>query len=186
MAVYHMHHIIPKHAGGTDVRENLVKLTIEEHALAHKKLWEDNQNPYDYLAWKALLGLMNKEQIMKEIYRLNGKRNRLNGHMSRVGKSITPEERTKRCKASAEVNRKNKTNAFFDPVHKKRISSLGGKTQGKINAQNGHLKRIAQLPRNRNPKFWVTNGIDNIMLDVGIDIPDGYRNGKTQRKRETL
>ena len=27
-----MHHIIPKHAGGTDVRENLVKLTIEEHA----------------------------------------------------------------------------------------------------------------------------------------------------------
>ena len=83
-----------------------------------------------------------------------------------------------------QINRKNKTNAFFDPVHKKRISSLGGKTQGKINAQNGHLKRIAQLPRNRNPKFCLTYGIDNIKLDVGIDIPDGYRNGKTQRKTE--
>ena len=33
--VYHKHHIIPKHIGGTDDPSNLVDLTIEEHAEAN-------------------------------------------------------------------------------------------------------------------------------------------------------
>jgi len=33
----HIHHIIPKHMGGTDEESNLVELTVEEHAEAHKK-----------------------------------------------------------------------------------------------------------------------------------------------------
>ena len=37
---YHRHHIIPKHMGGGDNKENLVYLTPEEHALAHLKLYE--------------------------------------------------------------------------------------------------------------------------------------------------
>jgi uncharacterized Ntn-hydrolase superfamily protein len=36
----HKHHIIPKHSGGTDDEDNLVYLTIEEHANEHKKLYE--------------------------------------------------------------------------------------------------------------------------------------------------
>ena len=36
----HKHHIIPRHAGGTDDPLNLVELTVEEHALAHKLLYE--------------------------------------------------------------------------------------------------------------------------------------------------
>ena len=35
--IYHNHHILPKHMGGTDDPENIIKLTIEEHAEAHKK-----------------------------------------------------------------------------------------------------------------------------------------------------
>jgi hypothetical protein len=30
--IYHKHHIIPKHMGGTDDLSNIAKLTIEEHA----------------------------------------------------------------------------------------------------------------------------------------------------------
>lgn len=37
---YHRHHIIPRHAGGTDDPSNLVELTVEEHAEAHRILWE--------------------------------------------------------------------------------------------------------------------------------------------------
>ena len=36
----HEHHIIPKYAGGTDSPDNLIKLTVEEHAEAHRKLYE--------------------------------------------------------------------------------------------------------------------------------------------------
>ena len=38
--IYHNHHIIPKHMGGSYDPSNLVRLTIEEHAEAHKTLYE--------------------------------------------------------------------------------------------------------------------------------------------------
>jgi len=50
----HKHHIIPKHAGGTNDPSNLVFLTVEEHAEAHKKLWEQYDRWQDYVAWKTL------------------------------------------------------------------------------------------------------------------------------------
>ena len=33
----HKHHIIPRHMGGTDDPSNLIELTIEEHAEAHRR-----------------------------------------------------------------------------------------------------------------------------------------------------
>ena len=38
----HKHHIIPKHEGGTDNPENIVYLSVSEHAEAHKELYEKN------------------------------------------------------------------------------------------------------------------------------------------------
>lgn len=54
--IYHKHHIIPKHIGGKDDPENLVELTIEEHAEAHKKLFEKYGKIEDKIAWLALSG----------------------------------------------------------------------------------------------------------------------------------
>ena len=45
----HTHHIIPKHAGGTDDPSNLVQLTVEEHAQAHKELFEKYGITYESL-----------------------------------------------------------------------------------------------------------------------------------------
>lgn len=54
--IYHWHHIVPKHAGGTDHPSNLVKLTIQEHAEAHRLLWEQYGRLEDKMAWKLLAG----------------------------------------------------------------------------------------------------------------------------------
>ena len=64
MTIYHKHHIIPKHMGGTDDPSNLVELTVEEHALAHKKLYERYNKPEDFAAWQGLSGMMGKEEII--------------------------------------------------------------------------------------------------------------------------
>jgi hypothetical protein len=64
MKILHRHHIIPKHAGGTDEEENLVLLTIEEHAEAHRLLFEEYGRPEDYLAWKGLAGCVGKDDII--------------------------------------------------------------------------------------------------------------------------
>lgn len=52
----HRHHIIPRHAGGTDDPTNLVSLTIPEHAEAHRVLWEQHGRLQDKLAWLLLSG----------------------------------------------------------------------------------------------------------------------------------
>jgi hypothetical protein len=48
----HKHHIIPRHAGGTDDPSNLVELSIEEHAEAHRVLYEK------YDRWQDKYGLV--------------------------------------------------------------------------------------------------------------------------------
>ena len=54
--------------GGSDDPSNLIELTPEEHANAHKLLYEQHGNWQDYVAWKGLAGLIGKDEIMKKIY----------------------------------------------------------------------------------------------------------------------
>ena len=67
--IYHRHHIIPRHAGGTDDPSNIVELTIEEHAEAHRKLYEEHGRWQDKMAWLGLAGLIGKDEIILEMYR---------------------------------------------------------------------------------------------------------------------
>jgi hypothetical protein len=63
----HLHHIIPKHAGGSDDPSNLIELTVKEHAEAHKKLFDDYGRIQDKLAWLGLEGILSREEIVKEL-----------------------------------------------------------------------------------------------------------------------
>lgn len=62
MTIYHKHHIIPKHMGGSDDPSNLVSLSIKDHALAHKLLHEKYGKVQDFIAWKTLDGQMTRQE----------------------------------------------------------------------------------------------------------------------------
>lgn len=63
----HKHHIIPRHAGGTDDPSNLVELSIKEHAEAHRILYETHGRWQDRVAWLSLSGIMKDEERIYEI-----------------------------------------------------------------------------------------------------------------------
>jgi hypothetical protein len=69
---YHKHHIIPKHAGGTDDPSNIIELTVEEHAEAHRKLFEEYGRWQDEVAYKGISGRISCEEAIRLAQR-NGK-----------------------------------------------------------------------------------------------------------------
>jgi len=75
----HLHHLIPKHAGGTDDPNNLCRLSIDEHAKAHQSLYEQYGRWQDYVAWQGLAKLIDKEELIKTI-QSNAARDRLIKH----------------------------------------------------------------------------------------------------------
>ena len=70
MTIYHKHHIIPRHMGGTDDPSNLIELTIEEHAQAHLELYEKYGNKRDWIAYRSLLGQISTAEARLEVARL--------------------------------------------------------------------------------------------------------------------
>lgn len=66
MKTTHTHHIIPRHIGGTDDPSNLVELTVEEHAEAHRVLFETYGRWQDEVAWKMLSGQINSYEASQQ------------------------------------------------------------------------------------------------------------------------
>ena len=61
----HKHHIIPRHAGGTDDPSNLIELSVFDHAEAHRILYEEYGRWQDYVAWQGLAKLSPKEELVR-------------------------------------------------------------------------------------------------------------------------
>ena len=70
----HKHHIIPRHAGGTDHPSNIVELTIRQHALAHKKLYKEHGRWQDKVAYLTLSKQITNAEATKQAQIIANKR----------------------------------------------------------------------------------------------------------------
>lgn len=75
--IYHIHHIVPKHMGGTDDKSNLQKLTVKQHADAHKKLYEEHGNWQDKSAYMSLSGQHDNKETIRQV-KIASNKNRWN------------------------------------------------------------------------------------------------------------
>ena len=62
----HKHHIIPRYKGGTDDLENLVEVSITQHAMYHFCNYQLWGNEEDRIAWRGLSGIISREQVVYE------------------------------------------------------------------------------------------------------------------------
>lgn len=124
----HKHHIVPKHMGGSDDPSNLVELSVEEHAEAHRKLWEEHGKIEDFYAWQGLSGIIPKAELIKQLI------SALN-----TGREVPPERR----KAISEKL----TGRTLTTIHKERI---GAKHKGKIVSEETRRKMALAKIGNKN------------------------------------
>lgn len=178
------HHIIPRHCGGNDDILNIVILTFRQHILAHLLLWKIHNRLEDKTAYEFMKGIRSSEK--KRMFAalggsVQGKINAETGHIQRIQKMVDWSANGKR---SAEICKKRKVNAFFDPALRTKIATMGGKVQGKANAESGHLARIAKLPRKRKMSdvIWITNNDKNKWHNKDEPIPNGWKHGRTLQK----
>jgi hypothetical protein len=67
--------------GGTYATDNVVVLTIPEHAEAHHQLFLEHGHTADFVAWKMLSGQMDKEDAFLTILRSPERRARISSGM---------------------------------------------------------------------------------------------------------
>ena len=170
----HKHHIIPKHVGGSDDPSNLVELTIEEHAEAHRVLYEQYGRREDLLAWKGLLGRLGREQIIRERCSIGGK----NSHKSKLARGLpigaqafTKEQRVENSRRAGKVSTNANAKWWFNGTHHRFCAdqpngyirstapnNCGKSTKNTVWWNDGQRhKRSAQQPGSN----WVVGRINN-------------------------
>ena len=140
---YHNHHIVPRHMGGSDSPENLIRLTVEEHAQAHKDLYDLHGLWQDYIAWKALSGQITMTEASRMAIRLGAPKH-LKG---KTYEEAYGEERALELKAKrAESNRK-RTGIKYKSMNRKicnndiKVSCVGCQKQTSLSAMGRHKKK---------------------------------------------
>ena len=158
--IKHKHHIIPKHAGGTGDPENIIELTAEEHAEAHKKLWEEHGRKEDWLAWQGLSGMIGKDEIIKEAIK--------------IGSS----------KAGKVGGRKSVESGRILEMSKKGIEAFRKEFDSEESYRN-HFRNLSKLQTGK-PKdklkdwYWVTDGNTNVKIKNDTAVPEGYKKGRAK------
>lgn len=148
----HKHHIIPKHMGGSDDPSNLILLTVEEHAEAHRLLFEKYGLKQDELAWKALSGILPKQDIIREIQK-NANKGRIPSIETRE-KMALAKKGGKLSKEHAEAlhqGRKNSTNSIehTQAILKAKLGvSLTEEHKSKISKSRKNNPNVVKLASN--------------------------------------
>ena len=160
----HKHHKIPKHVGGTDDALNIELLIVEEHAEAHRLLYEQHGRWQDKLAWQGLAGLIGKEEIARELSR-NANRERL----IKNGYRLEGRKRRKWGIGTGTAKRK----WYYDPQTNERKCFLNDEVVPE-NWLPGQGKRKT------GNSFWYTDGEKNGQFAIG-QAPMNWKRGRTIR-----
>ena len=136
----HKHHIIPRHMGGTNDASNIVELTVKEHAEAHRILYEQHNNRKDFIAWKALDGQIDKEEIFIE-------KSSIGGHGNK-GKEKSEEHRNKISKALTGITKP----PLLEDTKRKISKTMLGNTNSKNHSTDAYKKKQSEAMKESHRK----------------------------------
>lgn len=147
--IFHKHHIIPKHMGGTDDPDNIVELSVEEHAEAHRLLYETYGNKFDYIAYMALSKQISAGEA--SYMKLFGPKNWSPDGLARL--------------SEAGKKRTGERNGFYGKNHSEATKQL---LREKLSGENSWIKGIdpAELPYTKNYKIQYPDGTVKVVAGL--------------------
>jgi len=160
--------------GGTDDPSNLVELTVEEHAEAHRKLFEKYGKWEDEVAWKGLAGIISKKEATKiaitEGARKAGISRRENNspEVKKRWAKIAQSAMYAKHKEMCDENMRKTARATYECKH-------CGKLTRNIASHSRHEKRCGE---GFYDIIWVTNGWDEKQQHKDEPLEEGWFVGR--------
>lgn len=127
--IFHKHHIVPKHAGGTDDPSNIIKVNIPMHIFLHKLRWEELGDKYDYIAYSCLEGQMLTDEAS-------------------IAASLEAKSRVGRKTYEQKIG-------IHNPEKRSYWASLGGKVAGKLPNTQKQKDVASETVKKTNCQKWV-------------------------------
>lgn len=159
--IKHKHHIIPRHAGGSDDPSNIVELTIEEHAEAHRLLYEQHGRLEDKWAWLGLSGQIGKDEILREIAMSQKGKKKPEGFGEKISafrKTFKYSEESKKKMSLSKKGRK-ATGKHLEQLQKLHKDRIGKK-------QTEHQKQVVAEMRQKTYKLTDPNGNEFVITNL--------------------
>ena len=160
----HKHHIIPRYEGGSDFAENIVELTVTQHAMWHFAEWQRKGLWQDKVAWQGLAGIIGHEEAVS-IASSEGSRLRDYERPETIQKlkaAWTEERKAKHSRAMAE-----------------KWKDQGAKIQetlSNLRRSSPHTQLAKQrMSRAKKGRKWWNDGKEQCM---SFECPDGWVHGR--------
>jgi hypothetical protein len=181
MTIKHNHHIIPRHMGGGNNKENLIEVTVERHAMFHYCNWRLWGKEEDKIAWKTLSSQMTLSEAQYAAIKL-GARKTGQVMKDKMKHRETKEEWSNMIKGfwEREEYREKQIPRLLEI--QKTASILGNSGEG-LKKKKETYKKIGHQKGSNNSQYgsmWITNGTKEGTYKINKNelIPEGYRRGR--------
>jgi hypothetical protein len=176
----HKHHIIPRYMGGTDDEQNLVEVSITQHAMFHYCNYQLLNNIEDYVAWRGLSHQISEAEFLIEKFKIFGKigSDRLHEKLKN-----NPQLKNEILKKQIESWNKNREK-HIEKIRLHQPKAVeAARTPESRKKQIESFKKIGHQQEEKNSQYgtmWIHN-IElrtNTKIDKNNPIPNGWKFGR--------
>ena len=182
----HKHHIIPRYMGGTDDPQNLVEVTITQHAMFHYCNFQLWGNVEDFVAWRGLSGQISEEEFLEEKFKIFGK----------IGADKLQEKLKNNPELKKEIRQKQLES--WNKNRDKHVEKLliyqpkaveAARNPEIIKKKKQKFKEIKHQQGEKNSQYgtmWITDGTKegSYRIKKGDPIPEGFKPGRVSQGKE--
>jgi hypothetical protein len=181
MSITHKHHIIPRHMGGSNDKQNLIEVSVERHAMFHYCNWKLWGKEEDKIAWRTLSGQMTLSEAQYAAIKLGAKKT--GQVMKDKMKDIKVKEQWSNMKKEHWKSEEYREKLIPHLLEMQKTASILGNSGEGLVKKKETYKKIGHQQGEKNShygKMWITNGTKNGSYRISKDdiIPEGYRKGR--------